>query len=391
MGRCGLRGLGRCAARGLPDGLGVLLAAIVLAVPGRSAEPFATQVLSSTPDAGGHVAMASLQKRLVVVWPRKSGKLAARVSVDGGLSWQVPALDGIEPCLPGSAVAMVARNGRFHVVFVARRESGAEVRYASCGKQLRTWERRDTLGVAASDGANVSLGSESERGGGGRILAAWEGPRAGRVSLAWGDIGERTWWPSEEVRAPDGRCSWPAVAIVRAGGVAAFRVETGRDRIASLRVTRSGGPGQAWSAPAPAGGEGAGIDPGWPSLAALEERLLLQWSEDLLIGGRALRFAQSEDWAGSFRLARRQGEAFDNGRRSEMAVNGRAVASVWEDRSQQCLRAAISPDGGQRWSPAVRFWSYRSRTRPPAVAACGPDFYAAWVDDEGHVRGIALR
>jgi hypothetical protein len=77
------------------------MAAILLAVPCRATEPFATQVLSSTPDAGGHVAIASLEERLVVVWPRTGGKLAARLSSDGGASWQVPPADGAEPCLGG--------------------------------------------------------------------------------------------------------------------------------------------------------------------------------------------------------------------------------------------------------------------------------------------------
>jgi hypothetical protein len=277
---------------------------------------------------GNDAQIAAIGSTILAVWTGKGsgwsggGTLVTAVSRDGGKTWQPAALPADDASTTTHAFADLSVDAaRFGLAWIDSRNGKSGVRYAWLTDVDKRWSPNATVDAMTCECCWNSTVTK-----GGKIFLMYRGNRPRDMLLA--ASGEGTHW---QRAGTVGAFNWKIEACPETGGALLAApsgamhalVWTGEDRAPGLHYLVSRDAGASWDAPRRMGGEDA--------------------------------------------------------RRSDMAVafDG-TLAAVWDDDSDNVVRASISRNGGKSWSDAGPLSIRGDRALGPRVLATSRGFQVFW-------------
>lgn len=345
--------------------------------------------LSESGEVCGHVALAASGDRILVVWARVDGRLAARLSPDRGWHWTRPPCDGKLLVHPTAEPALKAANNRFHLLYTTGLPSRRTlVLYTSTGLDCAEWQPSSSLGHAQHPGCWLKFSAGEPRGGSIRALAAWEPAEGSLPALAWGDLMSGRWMAQALVPGSKGRGRFTALVDRDGSGLVAWEEDT--DTVRTLFSSSCAGPGEPWTPSRRMEIEPPGYSRSFPLALLVRGQVCVAYGENQLLT-HPIVLGVTTDRGLTVRPASYVERPYARDSRASLVAHGKSVWALFRRQVPDRLVWNRSPDAGLNWKKARLLCAKPAQIEASALLAVSPsEAWAVFVDVSYRVFVVRL-
>ncbi|MBI3894077.1 MAG: protein kinase [Candidatus Wallbacteria bacterium] len=344
-------------------------------------------------------AVAHAAGRLMVAWVGPGSRVLVRSSADGGRTWTRPPLDGVLQSRTNQVFALTGIEDRFYLLYsvgagVYSAESHCSLFAVWTSGEATAWSSPWPLGQVRDCGA-VSMAAGRTAGGRARLLSVWQAPSPGgdrepSFTTAWGDAATGQWSMAELHECAGVSFDDPIALLTPSEGLVVGRLR--QMIVGDLLVTRSSGPGSAWSPPAAGRFPGGGFDRKQAMGASDRERTYLAFRKPAREDGFSQVLVTSRNGFRTVELERLLPAPPRGARQScRIAARDNRVFAVWEGVSPTPEYWSTSRDKGEHWTAPKLFAEFHCWHPAPSIDVDDSGrAWICWADEELRVRAMGL-
>jgi hypothetical protein len=345
--------------------------------------------LSEAGEVCGHVSLAACGDRILVVWARVDGRLAARLSPDRGWHWTRPPCDGKLLVHPTAEPILKGANNRFHLLYTTGLPSRRTlVLYTSTGLDGAEWLPSSSLGHAQQPGCWLKFSIGEPQGGSIRALAAWESATAASPAVAWGDLASGKWLAQGSVPGANARGRFTGLVARDGSGLIAWEEDS--DTVRGLFSSSSDGPGQPWTPAHRMDLEPPGYSRSFPLALLVRGQTCLQYGENQMLS-HPIVLGVTTDRGRSVRPVSYVERPYARDSRASLVAHGNSLWALFRRQVPDRLVWNGSRDGGMKWGKARLLCAKPSNTEASALLALSAsEAWAVFTDASFRVFAVRL-
>ncbi|MBI4870495.1 MAG: serine/threonine protein kinase [Candidatus Riflebacteria bacterium] len=345
---------------------------------GPAPAPLIPVLLSESQENCRRAAFASLGSALAAVWVGANGSLSVSTSADRGRTWRRPRCDRKLRVLTNTEVSLFGSAGRWHLFFQRGGPSGeAIVCHTTAVASLEVWAPPVDLGRIFREDETIQIAADLAATGRNRMLAAWEPPGSGSITVSWLVDGRWTTRPGPPISAVLGR--FTALFPPGRDAMLIWQQDNPARAVRDLYVSRSAGPGSPWSPPARLCLVSSGYDRIYPASCVLPSRTYLMFCE-MQLPLHPMVLAASIDGGDCFQSIGKVSVVYGKDARSALGAHGKRAWSSWTLPEPDRLVWASSMDEGRTWSNPIELAQIPRHLPASSIAVTSAgDAWLLWV------------